>query len=42
MFGDENVLALPFTWKKYLKAKKRNYANSNISCLKNIIFTKIL
>jgi len=28
--------------KKYLKAKKRNYGNSNISPCKNNIFKKIL
>jgi hypothetical protein len=41
-------VAFPVTLKKYLKAKKKNYANSNIAPYKNIIFknplkkTKIL
>jgi len=35
------VVALPFTLKKYLKAKKKkNYGNSNISPCQNIILKK--
>jgi hypothetical protein len=33
-----HTVALPFTLKKYLKEKKKNYGNSNISPCKNIIF----
>jgi hypothetical protein len=36
-----HIVALPFTLKKYLNAKKKNYGNSNISSCKNIIFKKI-
>ncbi len=33
-------MGLPFTLKKYLKAKNKNYGNSNISSCENIIFQK--
>jgi hypothetical protein len=36
------VFPLPFTLKKYLKAKEELWKNSNISLCKNIIFKKIL
>jgi hypothetical protein len=33
-------VAMPFYIEKYLKAKNKNYENSNISPCKNIIFQK--
>jgi len=33
-------VALPFTLKKYLKKRQKNYGTSNISPCKNIIFKK--
>jgi hypothetical protein len=35
-----HTVALPFTLKSILRQKKKNYGNSNISPLKNIIFPK--
>ncbi len=40
--GKQGVCGLAIYIKKYLKAKKRNYGNSNISPCKNNIFKKIL
>jgi len=38
-----HTVALPFTLKHFLRQKKKNYGNSNISPCKNyIIFKKIL
>jgi hypothetical protein len=34
------TVALPFTFKKYLKAKEELWKNPNISPCKNIIFKK--
>jgi hypothetical protein len=36
------VFPLPFTLKKYLKAKEELWKNSNISLCKNIIVKKIV
>jgi hypothetical protein len=35
-----HIVVLSFAFKKYLKEKKKNYWNSNISPCKNIIFKK--
>jgi hypothetical protein len=35
-----HTVALPFTVEGYLKAKKKNYGNSNISPCNSIIFQK--
>jgi len=39
---DVSYSGLAIYIKKYLKAKKKDYENSNISPCKNIIFKKIL
>jgi hypothetical protein len=35
-----HILTLPFTLKRILRQKKKNYGNSNILSCKNIIFKK--